>query len=230
MKKSAFLILILGTLFAKAQVPGYQGLRFSVKYDCGIMHPAILAHRGTLPYIFHNVSLEYVVTRSISIGLMYTYMGYNGPPNKFGLPANATVDNVSLNPADYPGKYSQHCLAFIGKKFFRRRGFIAPVGRYISSGAYYQYAVDRSIYIPRDSYGTLTGSPGGIKGTASIPGIIFGVGRNFIVADRLIIDFGGNINVACFAPSGPEENKVTYRDIFFNNLFQLYVGLGVLAF
>jgi hypothetical protein len=230
MKKTIFILaLVLGTFVVKAQVPGYQGLRFSVKYDCGIMHPAIIGRRGTPPYIFHNISLEYVLTRSISLGVMYTYMGYNGPPNKLALPAYAITEG-SVNPNDYKGTYRQHCITVIAKKFFRRKGYIAPVGRYVSFGLFYQYALDRSVAFGNSGNSLYT--PQGFKGTANIPGIHFGVGRNFIVADRLIIDFGGMLNLDCYAtlPTSAFENRITFRDVFFTNLMQLYLGLGVLAF
>jgi hypothetical protein len=231
MKRLIPLILIFCTLYTKAGVPGYQGLKFSVGYDLGFMHQYIIARRGIMPDLYHNLNIDYVVARGWSVGLRYGFMTVVTPPNKLAIPAAYTTSiegNEGLDPNNYKGRYTQHTFTFTAKRFFMRRGYIAPVGRYILLGCYYQYAVDHSV---TSEYKGTAYTATRFKGTAHIPGIVFGIGRNFIVANRMIIDFGGIINVPCFVPTAPGDRPVVvYRDVVFNNLLQLYVGIGVLAF
>ena len=230
MKRALLLIIIFNCIVAKAQVPGYQGLRFSAQYDCGIMHPALVGRRGTGPYIYNNFSADYVLSRGLSLGVKYTYMHYNNPPNRGAIPGEFGYDSEgSFNPNDYKRPYDQHCIAVIGKAFLRRAGYIAPVGRYIAFGLYYQYAIDNFIE-PVSNSGSSQYAAKGYKGKANIAGLVFGVGRNFIVADRIIIDFGATFNIPFFVPSDTKETDIVARDVFYTNLFQLHLGIGALAF
>ncbi|MDB5282820.1 MAG: hypothetical protein JWO06_1895 [Bacteroidota bacterium] len=231
MKGKLLGILMFLSLCGAAQVPGYQGLKFSVKYDLGFMHPIFEYRRGTLPLLCHNFSVDYVVSRSVSLGIRYGFMFYKQPPNKLAF--NNNVGDLDINPADYLGKYQQHQISFIVKRFYKRKGFIAPVGRYITFGAYYQYATDQTILNTTNySYPNSKFYFQSFKGTAHFGGVILGIGRNFIVANRVIIDFGGEINFpfAVVSKTASLEKRVTYRDVLYNNLMQLYIGVGMLAF
>ena len=230
MKHILLYILLFTGLAGFCQVPGYMGLKFSVNYDAGLMHPIIVGRTGTLPMLYHNVSVDYVVTRSVSIGVKYCFMTYNAPAEV------GQFEGSDFNNQDYKGRYTQHTVAFMVKRFFRNRGFIAPVGRYMSFGLYYQYATDRSATTFVNGNNAVydhSPAPTGFKGTANYGGFILGVGRNFIVANRMIIDFGGNINVPLSYIIGPElstEKGTVFRDVVLRNLLQVHLGLGVLAF
>ena len=231
MKHILLYILLFTGSVGFCQVPGYMGLKLSVNYDAGLMHPAIVGRTGTLPMLYHNVSVDYVLTRSVSIGLKYCFMTYNAPAERI------QFDGSGFNNTDYKGRYTEHVVAFIVKRFFRNRGFIAPVGRYMTYGLYYQYAVDRgaTTWAGGNSINDEhTAAPVGFKGTANYGGFILGIGRNFIVANRMIIDFGGNINVplnyVIEAGGTTTEKGTVFRDIALRNLLQVHLGLGVLAF
>lgn len=233
--------LIFIASYATAQIPGYQGLRFSVKYDCGINHPILMGRTGSLPMLYHNASIDYVVSRVWSVGVKYGYMTYNAPvPSK--------VLNSSLDAGDYyygdiidnkdlKGRYTQHTVGIIAKKFIKRKGYIAPVGRYITVGAYYQYATDHFVKNLQDyNSGGYYENPRlqGFKTIAHYGGITAGMGRNFVVANRLLFDLGFNINIALptrdvLAQNG-DLKKAAYTDLLLRNLFHLYLGFGVLAF
>lgn len=226
------LITCLLFVFSNGQVPGYMGLKFSVKYDAGIMEPAIIGRTGTLPMLFNNVSLDYVVTRHISVGVKYCYMTYNAPaePKQF---TGSGYSNL-----DYKGRFTEHTAAFIIKVFPKRPGFIAPFGRYASFGVYYQHVVDNeATAFTGGQFGLgepASGSPTGFKGIANYGGFIIGGGRNYIVANRIILDLGCNINVPLgfinFLSDEGDEKTTVYRDVALRNLLQIYLGFGVLAF
>ena len=235
MKKVNFVLLLsLFCAAAFAQVPGYMGLKFSVKYDAGLMLPAVVGRSGSLPMLYNNLSVDYVITRHLSVGVKYGFMTYNAPAEarqfkstEYGTPL--------YNNTDYKGRYTQHTAAFMLKVFGKRRGYIAPFGRYATFGVYYQHVVDREATIfANGRIGSNSVGPTGFKGTANYGGFIIGGGRNYIVGKRLIIDLGCNINVplGLIDPvvDGEGEKGTIYRDVALRNLLQLYLGFGVLAF
>lgn len=228
-KNWLIVLLVFLSAGAMAQVPGYMGLKFSVKYDAGIMEPPIVGRTGVLPMLYNNVSADYVVSRYVSVGIKYCFMTYNAPPQV------SQFSDGLYNPADYKGRFTEHTVAIIVKRFFKRSGFIAPVGRYLTFGAYYQHAVSKeaTTYLNGDNitYDNVI-PPQGFKGTAEYGGIILGCGRNFVVANRMLIDFGFNVNVPLAIPGEITASKTltVYNDVVLRNLLQIYLGLGVLAF
>lgn len=240
MKNILIVILLLSGLYVSAQVPGYQGLRFSVKYDCGINHPAIVGRPGKLPMLYHNASLDYVVGRAWSVGLKYGFMTYNAPVNKKVLDTDedgTIYSGNDYNNNDYRGRYTQHTVGFIAKKFLKRRGYIAPIGRYVTIGAFYQHATNHYVQISQqyNEYGYATNKLlMGYKTTSHYGGVTVGMGRNFVVANRILFDLGFNLNLALPTPDVVAQNgdikKAAYTDLLLRNIFQLYLGFGVLAF
>jgi hypothetical protein len=66
---------------------------------------------------------------------------------------------------------------------------------------------------------------------ANFGGVMFGVGRNFVVANRVLIDFGGNFSLPLYYVIGEQDERETvFRDLTLRNIAQIYVGLGLLAF
>ena len=237
MKKNKLFILafILFSLPCFAQVPGYQGLRFSVKYDLGLMHPIFEGRRGPLPWVYHNLAFDYVITRNLSVGIQYGFMITSQQPNHLAIGSSAIDENYNTYlPADHPMKYTQHTVAFKLKKFFRKKGYIAPVGRYLVFGAYYQYAIDNSVSTVSTDYsysGYSNGLAREFKATCNMGGVVLGIGRTFVVANRVLIDFGCDFNLPVVVfPSASVQQTIAYRDVVFNNMFHVYLGLGVLAF
>jgi hypothetical protein len=233
MKRYFLPVLIFISSFCCAQVPGYMGLKCTINYDLGLLPPQVVARTGTVPMLYHNVSVDYVVSRKMSVGIKYGFMTYNAPPETQQF-SSAYSGSAEYNPNNYKGRYTQSTVAILGKSFFTDRGFIAPIGRYISYGLYFQHVVDHNATTYAGGNINYEGNqvaPTGFKGTAEYGGIIFGVGRNFVVANRILIDFGGNFSIPLGYVIGQRnERETVYRDLVLRNVAQIYLGLGVLAF
>lgn len=220
MKQVLFILLLAvsAQAYAGSKVPGYQGYRFSMIYDPAIMHPAIIGKPGKLPMLFHQGTVDYVVSRGVSIGLQYGFMFYKSKQN-----GNYASD---ANKNDFKERYIQHTLGFNIKMFYKRAGYIAPVGRYVTWGLYYQHAVDHRM-------GYIDAGLTGYKGTANFGGITWGMGRNFIVGKRFIIDFGFTLNYSPYLPiSRAYDNKKLdiRQNALWRNFFKIYLGFGGLVF
>lgn len=239
MKKLIFLLLVLATVVAKADVPGYQGLRFSAKYDCGIMHPIIVGRPGKLPMLYHNGAIDYAISRKFSIGVSYGFMHYNSHiDTKL---ANQYISAFYGSSSEFSAKYVQHTVSVYLKDFIRKRGFMAPVGLYYKYGLFYQYALNKyqdPEIVEGSYYYDQTYKIHNRKATIHTLGLALGVGRNFVVANRILIDFGLDVNIS-FPPFSfidqlnenvDVERKYNYREYLCRNLLQLHLGIGVLAF
>jgi hypothetical protein len=228
MKGFFLVILVCSGYLGLAQVPGYMGLKCTVNYDLGMLPPQVVFRSGTIPMLYHNVSVDYVLTRSISIGVKYGFMTYNAPAEINQIPTGS-----GYVAANYLGRYTQNTVAVLVKKFFTQRGYIAPIGRYVSFGAYFQHVVDKEA--TAFAGGNITNDeftpPTAFRGVAEYGGVMFGIGRNFVVANRILIDFGGNFSLPLGYVIGQQDERETiYRDLVLRNLAQIYIGLGVLAF
>lgn len=206
-------------LSSQAQIPGYHGLRFIVKYNCGLSHPAIFGRSGKLPSITHHGSIDYVLSRYWMLGVDYAFMTYRTPSDR------TLIDNKDI---DLTGRYTQHVISFTGKYFFKKRGFIAPIGPYVNIGLYYQYV---RMYYYSDVYNNNNASMYN-RAIAHHGGIVFGMGRNFVVANRMTVDLGFTFNASLPAIDFVNDNGELglYNEIIFRNFFQLHLGLGILAF
>lgn len=218
--------LLLLLLTAMADIPGYMGLKLVVKYDAGLFHPGILGRTGTLPSLQNNLSVECAVSRAWMVGVRYGFMTYNHSPNPNTFYPN-TRYKWGINSEDYKGRLTQHVVSVYAKKFPYKKGFIAPHGRYFLIGMYYQYATDYDSRL--DTYSDGRKIVTTQKATAHFGGLMLGTGRNFILANRVVIDFGFVINVplAIF----PKTEYIEFnKNIMLRNLLQINLGLGVLAF
>ncbi len=232
MKKHLLLVTLLAVALAgMAQVPGFRGKKFIITYDAGINHPILVGRTGKLPMLYHNVALEYVVARQWTVGVHYGFMTYNAP-NEKNIFGSYYSDVPGYRPQDFKGRYTQHTVSFIAKKFYRRKGYLAPVGRYVMFGAYYQYVTDH-FYESRisNNYYFTNYALVSKKAIAHYGGITVGLGRNFVVARYMLIDIGCALS---FSPAlrnlGGNEEGYMIRELTLRNLFQLRLGLGFLAF
>lgn len=235
MKKYILILLTtFSTLAAMAFVPGFQGKRFTVMYQLGVTHPAITARTGKLPTFFNNLVLDYTLSRKWTIGIKYGFMTYKAPTAKAAFNYNHgsyySSDGYYKNTS-YPGRYMQHIVAVQARKFVGNRGYIAPVGRYIIVGAYYQYATDQLTMV-KSGAGVGGLALTGYKTRAHMGGITVGLGRNYVVARRMLLDIGFCINVTPFVmiESGQSVKTAVWSNMFFRNLFQINLGMGALAF
>ncbi len=242
MKKYFTLLLLFGAVafsWGKGKVPGFQGKKFLMKYDLGIMHPTLVGRTGVLPMLYHNVSADYVIARAWTIGVKYGFMTYKSHTDRKGFYGQIEQyyglgDNVNIK--DYKGRYTQHTVSVLAKKFDIKKGYIAPVGRYVILGVYYQYATDQlfeldGFYDYQTGYSEV--NVNSYKTTAHFMGFTIGTGRNFIIARRIIVDIGFCLNVTPFAMvmlNGSPVQQAEWRNIMLRNLFQINVGLGSLIF
>lgn len=236
MRKYILILAVLVTAIAGAQIPGFQGKRFIVKYDLGIMHPAIVGRTGKPPMLYHGLALDYTVSRAWSIGVKGNFMTIKAPTERKGFYNYTTSSESKLDYKNYTGQYTQVTVGVYAKKFAIRKGYLAPMGRYIVLGVYYQYVVDNfaQIKISGDNsyYGNYNYTVARKKGIAHFGGVTVGMGRNFIVARRLVLDLGFTLNIAPVAHIvfDDKERATVYRDVMLRNLLQIHLGFGALAF
>jgi hypothetical protein len=232
---SAILFVICFSAFS-GDVPGFRGKRFFVQYQCGIMHPVITARTGKLPMFNHQLALDYTMSRSWTIGVKYGFMWYKAPTDAPGFYAGGDYYRDGGDPKDFPGVYMQHTVGFYAKKFLVRKGYIAPVGRYIILGLYYQHVIDHitslsANYNSGSSTDTYTAK--GYKGKAFTGGVTVGIGRNVVIARRMLFDVNFCVNLT--PPlreflDGSKQQEAVWRDLFFRNLVQVNIGFGGLLF
>jgi hypothetical protein len=238
-KQLSLLLFIIG-LFActsmSAQVPGYQGLRFSVIYNFGISPPTLGKMTNWVPPLHHNVSIEWVAGRRKAIGFRYCRTDLK--VNNYGQTAWSGVygsEGLASVINQLPSRFNSNAFSIYGK-FFNGKGNLAPRGSYLLIGLSYFYSVNT---MPNFS------SSGPEKIVNYVDhrhdlGFLFGVGSNVMVIRRLYINMGIEANIAYTTfPYLIEFNsadhysslkEATGREVGLANMLQLHVGLGFLAF
>jgi hypothetical protein len=252
MKSIYILIASLGIFlsgYSKKQslrTPGFLGMRASLKYDFGIM--ANWDFSGTMPYMHHNVELGYALTRKHELVLKYSRMDYKGNSTKFDYYSYPTSDYYSgthLQGIENSSAqiYSSNEAAVICKFYRNKRGYIAPVGRYFFLGIGYIQSVHKLQLLSND----VSFLP--IKYTKKVTShdvvIKIGLGRNFIVAKRIIISIEGLLNVPVsglirLSPVIQDQTPDYYKDkslaslankdIILKHLVEFKIGIGSLLF
>ncbi|MBS1624812.1 MAG: hypothetical protein JST83_12370 [Bacteroidetes bacterium] len=238
-KLLSLVIIVLACAASYAQVPGYMGLKCSLQYQGGISPQWNDLHSTYRPYLYHNVQADYVVTRRHAVGLQYTRLDFSSNVNRY------INDFSTANEIYVP--YRQLTVNSIGAyvKFFRaKKGFIAPLGRYIIMGLNYQMTTDRLRTQMNDSWSG-DSYQRNMKVVSHDVTFRFGMGRNIILANRLLITIEGDINVplssgirAAMSGSTFSVSKVSdapYKhfnsiDAMLANLVQIKIGIGALLF
>jgi hypothetical protein len=243
MKK--YLLLIYYTLLiatTQAQVPGYMGLKCSLQYQGGISPQWDNLSASYLPYFSQNVQLGYVVSRRHEIGLQYTRIDYTSGYNRNIIDFN-TESTTSIDNRAFTGN---NVMAYI--KFFReRKGYIAPLGRYYLLGLTYQNTKDK-FHVTADPNSSI-GVPNYTTVQSQDIAITVGVGRNIIIANRMLITIEGDVNIpvstgiraalsggdAAGTYDGIAGSPNVYKhqnaiDAMLVNLIQIKIGIGALLF
>jgi hypothetical protein len=237
-----FCLALLPLGRAGAQVPGYMGLKFSVQYQGGISPQWNNLGTSFLPYYSHNVQMGYVVSRKHEIGLQYTRIDYSSGVNKEYEYSSGTVQT------DYRKFTGNNVMAYI--KFFRdKKGFIAPLGRYYLLGLSYENSKD--VYHVTTDPNSSVGVPNYTSVVSQDIALTVGVGRNIIVADRMLITIEGDVNIpistgirAALSKSSDDDDGLgpvsvgspnAYKhfnayDVMLVNLVQIKIGIGALVF
>jgi hypothetical protein len=242
MKTNGILFLILFSISSfAAKIPGYRGLRFSAQYQLGISPQWNNLTMSVMPYLTHNLQLGYVVSRKHEIGIQYSRIDYSSNV-VMNFPNYSANSLVMIDQRDFTGNN-----VMVYAKFFRqRKGFIAPLGRYFLLGLSYQNSRDR-FRVTQDDNSSLS-SPHYTIAQSHDLALTVGVGRNFILFNRMLLTIEGDLNIPVSSgiraslsrndSSGlgtgigkPDAFKYNNAvDVLLMNLVQIKIGLGALIF
>lgn len=194
--------LILCSLHGMAQAPGYMGKRFSAGYGI-YASPGFVGTKGlTYVNVLHEGFVEFAAKKKFSVGLSARF--YNGLVNndRYYTRAEALVNNSMINYSGQPGG----AVNLKGRNFmlygkFFKKNYLAPWGKYFILGATLntftasydpdQMYVSNAEYIKTTYYSDF----GPEKQSYMKFDVMFGNGRSRIIADRVVLDYGYNINV-----------------------------------
>jgi len=187
MKRLILVLILAFPLSLQAQSPGYQGKHFILSYSpdinltnyfLGVFNP--IPHENVFGlFLRHNIMAEYVVNRTLSIGLEYTFLNTD-----LGITENDSYQYImKLNS----GQFGFNFIFYTGEN-----NPVAPVGNYLKF----------KFFVNNYSANVVSPVPNPIPPNAPNPqsvtgqnfGIGFGFGHNHVVANRLIITYGGSID------------------------------------
>ena len=261
LKCSCLLIALLIGSAVQAQTPGYMGKRFALSYGF-YFSPAIVgatangqtmvgrdnskSESGSFAFnTLHQLGIEYVLKNRVSVGFATTYyktMYDNSYSLGYG---NAPTGNYDITGINY-------ALYF---KFYRKAA-LAPYGRYFMIGA--TLNTTKSTYDPAYMKPKMQSSIpfendfGYTTQKYKMPDLVIGWGKNRILFDRVIIDYGINLQLlgTINALYGPESFDVDFINVGFMdgvtvssyihktsrlrsrevNKFNVFLKVGVLLF
>lgn len=234
------MIVVAVSVSAEAKkIPGYMGLKFLLQYQGGISPQWNDFKQSYRPYLYHNVQADYVITRKHSIGLQYTRFDYSSAfgKNRYDYATDGTVSFSNR-------RISANTVGIYVKFFRSNKGFIAPLGRYIILGLNYQMTTDHLQATVPTNYGSDSYNRN-LKVVSHDVAFRFGMGRNIIIANRLLISVEGDVNIplstgirAGIAGSALSTNSspdavykyVNAVDAMLSNLLQIKIGIGALVF
>jgi hypothetical protein len=228
-------LFLLCPAIVSAQVPGYQGKRFSMDGDAFFMsalfNPNENLKKGMTSFnARYHVNADYVLTKDISFGATYGMFKTGWTPSYGGYDAgNTTIKDYFKVNSDIAGIYF---------KFFRsNKGAIAPSGAYQKLGA--------SLIMAKPSFHHSSDSLiDDIKTPATSYKMImltYGFGKQTIFYNRLVLRYGLEFGMS------PDIFSLIFRDKRNNNpghviglnlkerilsayLVNINVGLGIILF
>lgn len=251
MKFKFTLVVLLFSLLANAQVPGYMGKRCSIAYNLWV-HPSIGGgesdffgsgnpNDGLSLNTTHALELNYIVGQrtALSFTFQYAHLG-------LGLSDNGYYGGQGSYQYRGPKNYAAVLIEkgfSIGYKLFSR-GKIAPVGSYIKwdlMGLFntikfetkdvYQYT---NLNTGPYQYGYVPLALSIKKASAFGGGIALSLGRQRVFFNKLITDVGFRF---CLAVAGDPYVGNYYQDkyliswrVFYNQAINFKIGIGFLAF
>lgn len=196
-------LLVLCTGYAFSQTPGYMGKRFVLGYGL-YANPRLVESGGSRGVnLLHEAYLEFAMKKSISVGFsarfynaMYTNTREVNALNYYSS-YNTQIDRSPRGFTTIKGR--NYALYF---KFYKRN-YLAPWGKYVLLGA--TLNTFKSTYDPDNMYVTTSYYSGQEYTYLSNFGpttqsfkrfdIMFGNGRNRIIANRITLDYGYTINL-----------------------------------
>ena len=257
------LIIIAYALAGFSQAPGYMGKRFSAGYGFYASPGFIGSHGLTKVNMLHEGFIEFAAKKNFSLGFSVRY--YNAQYSNerdvkisgFDLPidnSNYSYQQLDGNPS---GITNIKGLTYtLYGKFFKKK-YLAPWGRYFLLGVtlntYVASYDPDQMYVPFEKSNGNYGEPrknyyftdfGPTQQSFKKIDVMIGNGRSRIIANRIILDYGYNINLwaattAIFDLNDEPNNtfnaseyisgvsKVRVRAV---NRFNVFIKVGVLLF
>lgn len=240
MKKHLLTSLFLSMIFipfSYSQVPGYMGKRCIIKANVYGMPLSGFLFANEKPgdlNLRFSLGIDYVLSRNISLGIS-------------GEQVNdiVEIDKITTTPAgqqypDNPIKFKSAANFYgynlgVNMKFFflRASGSLAPFGRYFLL----EYLKN---HVSVSDDGRYYASGKTQLNTISTNTIVFGMGSQKILFNRLVIDTNlkYGINFYGLSRMRSSESRIDYDPVyaactskmFSDYLFTLSIGIGILAF
>lgn len=197
-------LLVLSAAYTFSQTPGYMGKRFVLGYGL-YANPRLLANGGSRGVnLLHEGYLEFAMKKSISVGFsarFYKAMYTNTREVSARDYYSSYTSQLDQSPNGFTNiKGRNYALYF---KFYKRN-YLAPWGKYVLLGV--TLNTFESSYDPDNMYVTTTDDYNGQRYTYLNDfgpttqsykrfDIMFGNGRNRIIANRITLDYGYTINL-----------------------------------
>ena len=263
--KNGFLYSIIVVLFlwgidSNAQTPGYTGKRFSAGYGF-YTSPAFIGSGGESAFnALHEAYLEYAIKKKVSMGFsarFYNAVYANTRMVQVNPGYSSSFNQIDDNPSGVTNIKARNYMLYF--KFFKSN-YIAPWGKYFILGAslntFTSVHDPNSMKVRIQSYQNYPVSAyessyyfnfGAIEQEFVKFDVVLGFGRSRIIANRVILDYGYNINAVALAltlfdaaddrvlsddPLYPAEyiEKTSSARIRGVNRFNVFLKVGVLLF
>ncbi|MGB0885619.1 MAG: hypothetical protein ACPGVH_00555 [Chitinophagales bacterium] len=235
MRKISIIIFCVFLINVSAQVSGYMGKKFSVFINPNISIPHLNAARKSIQPEFTlsiGTSVEYIISKSIAFGVKYKYAMTNAK--------NIRPDINSLVSKFEKTKFSSHTVGPYFKFYSRKT--LAPISTYLKLGGFFQILNQKNL---------AELSNNGMRPSYKIFDrkafdfvICLGVGKNFILADRILLGFEVEAGVPLYSHGrnflsfngfgdvneNYDEFESIFRTNFANEILKVSLNLGFLAF
>lgn len=190
-------------LFISAQAPGYMGKKFTLGYGF-YASPAWVGSQGaTVINKLHEGFVEGVVAKKIAIGFSARfYNAIYSNTREVEVKGLNSYSNYSANRRSPSGQTYIKARNYMAYCKFFKNNYLAPWGKYRTLGITLNTFV--SSYDPDQMYITIDGSSqttiyysdfGYTSQSFKKIDIMLGKGRSRIIANRILLDYGYNVNV-----------------------------------
>lgn len=218
-------IILFASAVSFGQAPGYLGKKLAVSYDPAFFLSFIDMdnYYTNIPtvgiHVRHDLTATYAITRSLALGVVYKnlptryYDVYDLTEENYD-PVNQTTQYVGFN-GDI--RRNTGCFGIIVQNFsFRKRGSIAPVGRYKSFELIMAKNSFKTIEMRNYTFADYESDAQYILDDREIPALtlipfenisdswenkptfifIFGSGSQAVYRDKFLLNFGWEIGVS----------------------------------
>jgi len=244
------IVSLLLTLAGHAQVPGYMGKRLSVGYDFSFApaifgegyHPPTEYHTVNLVInTRHNFNLDYLISRDVSIGVTYKrFQTGTDAIFKVNYVDPYNYSDAGRTSADYIIPMKTSCFGVTLKKFrFERKGSLAPLGRYFEFQLMYMSMHGEPVLDSSTNSNSnfFLDAEGNDFGTEHMIAGLFGVGRQMLYFDHLLVNTGFEcgLSTAGLFNGADSENEYEYKKAIKSRagghiLLNIYIGVGWIIF